>query len=77
MTNVDALKALYVALGGSADDVVNISLISDMISKIATLVTTNNIGSQIPSLSGVTDGYVLTADGGEAKWAAIPAGWQI
>lgn len=33
---VDALKNLYVALGGSADDVANITLIPDMINAIAT-----------------------------------------
>ena len=38
MTTVDALKALYVALGGDADDVVNVNLIPDMISEIAAVV---------------------------------------
>ncbi len=37
---VDALKALYVALGGSADDVANITLIPDMINAIAPLAST-------------------------------------
>lgn len=36
---IDALKALYVALGGSADTVANITLIPEMISAIATLVS--------------------------------------
>lgn len=31
MTTVEALKALYVVLGGSADDVENLTLIPDMI----------------------------------------------
>ena len=35
-TTVDALKALYVALGGTATDVANITLIPDMITAIAT-----------------------------------------
>lgn len=34
-TTIDALKALYVALGGSADDVATVTLIPDMIRKIA------------------------------------------
>lgn len=32
---IDALKALYVALGGSADDVAAVTLIPDMIREIA------------------------------------------
>lgn len=35
-TTVKALKNLYVALGGSAEDVTNITLIPDMINAIAT-----------------------------------------
>lgn len=35
MTNVEALKALYVALGGDADDVVNVSTIVDVLNAIA------------------------------------------
>lgn len=35
-TTVDALKALYVALGGTAADVADIVLIPDMINAIAT-----------------------------------------
>lgn len=36
-TTVDALKALYVALGGTASNVANITLIPDMINAIAEL----------------------------------------
>lgn len=36
-TTIDALKALYVALGGEAETVANISLIPDMINAIAEL----------------------------------------
>lgn len=35
-TTVKALQNLYVALGGSADDVADITLIPDMINAIAT-----------------------------------------
>lgn len=38
---IDALKNLYVALGGNADDVANISIIPDMINAIAAQVTAN------------------------------------
>lgn len=42
MTNVEALKNLYAALGGNAADVADITLISDMINAIAEQVTANN-----------------------------------
>ncbi len=38
---IDALKNLYVALGGSADDVADVVIIPDMINAIATQVTAN------------------------------------
>lgn len=37
MNNVEALKALYVALGGSADNVANATLIVDVLNEIAKL----------------------------------------
>lgn len=37
MTTVDALKGLYVALGGSAEDVADLVLIPDVINAIAEL----------------------------------------
>lgn len=44
MTTVDAIKQLYVALGGSADDVADLSLIPDLILKIADVADTDNGG---------------------------------
>ena len=38
---VDALKALYAALGGNSTDVANITLIPDMINAIAEQVSAN------------------------------------
>lgn len=38
MTNVEALKELYVALGGDAEDVANVNLISDMIAANAQVI---------------------------------------
>ena len=40
-TTIDALKALYVALGGTAADVANITIIPDMINAIANQVLEN------------------------------------
>ena len=63
--NVTALKALYVALGGDADDVANVTLIADMINAIATLIGTT--GGQLPAVSAENNGSVLkVADG---KWS--------
>lgn len=38
-TNIDALKNLYVALGGNIEDVENINTTPDMINAIATVAT--------------------------------------
>ena len=63
---VDALKALYVALGGSADDVANITLIPDMILAIAEVAATAT-ASELPKVTASDNGKVLkVADG---KWS--------
>lgn len=41
---IDALKNLYVALGGTADDVADVTIIPDMINAIAAQVTANKAG---------------------------------
>lgn len=66
MANVDALKTLYVALGGSADDVADVTLTADMIAKIATVVP--SVGKELPDVSATNNGQVLTVVSG--KWAA-------
>lgn len=63
--NVTALKALYVALGGDADDVANVNLIADMINAIAILIGTT--GGQLPAVSGSDNGKVLKVANG--KWS--------
>lgn len=60
--NVEALKALYVALGGDADTVANISTNDGMINAIAGIVT------PLPAVSATENGKVLTVVEGE--WAA-------
>lgn len=65
-TTVEALKNLYVALGGSADDVANISLIPDMINKIATVAATAT-APELPKVTAEDNGKVLKVASG--KWA--------
>lgn len=70
--NVIALKALYVALGGDADDVASISTIDEMIDAIATLIPTALAGV-LPDASKATAGQVLTVVDGEWKAANLPS----
>ena len=65
MQNVDALKNVYTALGGSADDVKNISDNAGMINAIATVIPTALAGV-LPAVTATNNGSVLkVADG---KW---------
>lgn len=65
MLLVDALKEVYKALGGSADDVANMSQNADVIAAIAT-----KVGPVLPEVSEADAGKVLTVDA-EGNWAAI------
>lgn len=65
-TTVDALKKLYVALGGSANDVANIVLIPDMINAIATVASTAT-AAELPAVTASDNGKVLKVANG--KWA--------
>lgn len=65
-TTVDALKTLYVALGGSADDVKNTTLIPDMITAIATVAATAT-APELPAVTAADNGRVLKVVDG--KWA--------
>lgn len=62
---VDALKVLYVALGGSADDVAEINLIPDMIEAIATVAATAT-APELPKVTTSDNGKVLKV--AEGKW---------
>lgn len=72
-TTVDALKALYVALGGTAADVANVTLIPDMINAIATVAATAT-AAELPKVTSSNNGQVLTVDGGKWKAKALPEG---
>lgn len=63
-TTVDALKNLYVALGGDADDVAGVTLIPDMINAIATVAAST---IELPAVTTSDNGDVLTVVSG--KWA--------
>lgn len=65
-TTVDALKNLYVALGGDADDVADVTLIPDMINAIATVAETA-IAPELPKVTAADNGSVLKVVDGE--WA--------
>ena len=67
---LDALRGLYVALGGDADDVANLVIIPDLINAIATQAATalSTAGaSELPEVDAEDNGKVLkVADG---KWS--------
>lgn len=68
MGNVEALKALYVALGGAAEDVENLTLNAEVISALANVAATVAAGI-LPEVTDADDGKVLTVVDG--KWAAV------
>ena len=69
---VKALKAIYVALGGNASDVANITLIPDMLNKIA-IVAATATAAELPKVTSTNNGQVLTVDGGKWKAKDLPA----
>lgn len=69
-TTVDALKALYVALGGTASDVADVILIPDMINAIATVAATVKTAAttaELPAVTAADNGSVLKV--AEGKWS--------
>jgi hypothetical protein len=67
MGNVEALKALYVAMGGAAEDVENLTLNAEVINALATVAATVASGI-LPEVTAADDGKVLTVVDG--KWQA-------
>lgn len=67
---LDALRGLYVALGGDADAVANLVIIPDLINAIATQAATALAtagASELPEVDAEDNGKVLkVADG---KWS--------
>lgn len=63
---IQALQNLYVAMGGTAADVANITIIPDMINAIAALIT-SGATAELPAVDADDNGKVLkVADG---KWS--------
>ena len=62
---IDALKNLYVALGGAAEDVADLVIIPDMINALAGIVSG---GSGLPEVTASDNGKVLKVVNGE--WSA-------
>jgi len=69
-TTVEALKALYVALGGDAADVADITIIPDMIMAIAAIAGST---LELPKVTSTDNGSVLTVVNGKWAKAAIPS----
>ena len=65
-TSSEALRNLYVALGGNADDVKNLSLISELINAIAELFT-NGTFTGLPKVTSLHNGNTLSVKSG--KWS--------
>ena len=70
---LDALRNLYVALGGSAADVADLVLIPDLINAIATQAATAT-GAELPNVTSSDNGKVLTVVSGKWAKAALPGG---
>lgn len=66
---VDALKAVYVALGGNAADVADLTLIPDVINAIAAVAASS---VELPAVSASDNGNVLTVVNGKWAKAAVP-----
>ena len=65
MTNVDALKTLYTALGGDASNVANAVTIVDVLNAIATLLGSESVATTnadaIANIAAVASGAVAPA----------------
>ena len=67
LTNVDALKGLYVALGGDVADVANLTTTPELLEKISVVAGAG--ASELPAVKKADAGKVLTVNG-NGKWSA-------
>lgn len=70
MTNVEALKEVYMALGGNADSF-NATTNPEAIHLIATVIPAA-VAAELPKVTSSNNGQVLTVDGGKWKAKALP-----
>ena len=70
-TTIIALRNLYVALGGTADDVANLTLIPDLINAIAALID-SGATKELPKVTSSDNGKLLTVSGGKWTKAVAP-----
>lgn len=68
---VEALKELYIALGGNATNVANITLTPDMIKAIAAHISGGG-AAELPPVTSSNNGEVLTVVEGAWAAAALP-----
>lgn len=68
---VEALKELYIALGGNSPNVANVTLIPDMIKHIAALIGSGG-AAELPTVTSSNNGEVLTVVEGAWAAAALP-----
>lgn len=66
MTNLEAFKALYVAFGGTASNVADMTDTASVVNAIASVVPAA-IGAELPKVTSSDNGKVLTVVSG--KWA--------
>lgn len=64
MTNVEALKELYVSLGGDEDTVADVDTNAEMIHEIATIAAAV-VGATLPAVTASDNGKVLKVVDGE------------
>ena len=67
MTNVQALKNLYVAFGGTLSDIADLNTNAEIINAIASLLSEGDFGI-LPTVSASDNGKVLTVVDGD--WTA-------
>jgi len=66
MTNVEALKTLYTALGGSSETVAGMTTNAEVIAAIAAVISAGG-GSVLPAVTSADNGNVLKVVNG--AWA--------
>ena len=72
MENItEALKNLYTAFGGNADDVETATNIADVINAIATYIGKGG-AAELPTVTTVDNGKVLTVVAGKWEKANLP-----